>query len=210
MKITCLSDTHNLHGNLTQIPDSDVLVIAGDITEYGRIDEVDSFASHLRAFAQDHKIVIGGNHDHCLAIESLRKEGERLLGIEAHYLRDDVYEIDGVKFYGSPWTPKFGTMSFNKARGDELRACWAAIPDDTNVLITHGPPYGILDRATDGNHHGCEELRKRVDEIRPAAHIFGHIHEGYGEHEEHGTRFVNASFKRCHDGKTNDPIVIDI
>ena len=87
---------------------------------------------------------------------------------------------------------------------------WSLIPTDTEVLITHGPPFGILDETPTGDRAGCEELRKKVEEIHPRAHIFGHIHHFYGTAEKFGIKFVNAS--NCDESyaPVNAPIVFDL
>jgi len=90
--------------------------------------------------------------------------------------------IEGVKFYGSPWQPRFFDWAFNLDRGEEIKKKWDLIPMDTDVLITHGPPYGILDLTHEGEKVGCEELMKAVLRVQPKIHIFGHIHEAYGEY----------------------------
>ena len=95
----------------------------------------------------------------------------------AHYLCDESLTLDGVKFYGSPWQPRFFDWAFNKDRGAPLKAIWDKIPLDTDVLITHGPPHGILDLTFDKIKAGCEELLLAVQRIKPKVHVFGHIHE---------------------------------
>ena len=100
--------------------------------------------------------------------------------------------IDGIKFYGSPNTPEFMSWAFMKQRGKSIAKIWKKIPDDTDVLITHGPPKGILDLCKDG-HVGCQDLLERVYEVQPKFHIFGHIHESRGQHKENGTTFVNVT-----------------
>lgn len=113
------------------------------------------------------------------------------------YLRNSAIDIEGVRFYGSPWQPRFMHWAFNLSRGEDLRRKWDFIPEDTDVLVTHGPPHGRLDlvprdRAGIFENTGCEELLLAVKRIRPKLHVFGHIHEGYGVTRESGTTFVNA------------------
>jgi hypothetical protein len=100
--------------------------------------------------------------------------------------------IEGITFWGSPWQPWFFDWAFNLRRGPAIAANWSLIPDATDVLVTHGPPMGILD-AIGTEHVGCLDLDKRVTQLRPKVHIFGHIHEGSGEQERDGTHYVNAS-----------------
>lgn len=101
--------------------------------------------------------------------------------------------MEGIKFYGSPWQPWYYDWAFNEQRGEKIKAKWDLIPEDTDVLITHGPPMGILDKTLESGHVGCEELVKAVHRIKPKLHIFGHIHEDHGELRLHGTHFVNAA-----------------
>lgn len=209
MRIASISDTHNLHFKLTVIPDADVLIVAGDMTVNGSLNELASFSNYLRVFAHDHKLIVAGNHDRCLENESLRGVAEGILD-HAVYLRDKTHEIDGVRFFGSPWTPEFENTSFNVERGEALRAKWSQIPNDTDVLITHCPPKGILDKTGSGKHVGCADLLERVREVKPSVHVFGHIHESFGETKARGTRFVNASFKGRGDGSTRHAVVIDL
>jgi Icc-related predicted phosphoesterase len=111
----------------------------------------------------------------------------------AHYLQDQSVIIEGLKFYGSPWQPTFHNWAFNKDRGEKIKTEWDKIPSDTDVLITHGPPFGILDKTVDNEKVGCEELLLAVNRIKPKIHIFGHIHENYGEIKLNGTHFINPS-----------------
>jgi len=122
--------------------------------------------------------------------------GKPILERGITYLQDSGCEIEGVKFWGSPWQPWFFDWAFNLERGEQLRRKWALIPDDTDVLITHGPPAGILDLCPDGRRVGCGDLRLRVEQIEPMAHIFGHIHHSAGQVEPlvgRRTRFINAA-----------------
>ena len=114
-----------------------------------------------------------------------------------------------LKFWGSPWQPEFGSWAFNLPRGAKLRAKWKLIPRGTDVLITHSPPRGILD-ATAYHSLGCEELSKRVAIVRPRLHVFGHIHEAYGQVELDGTTFVNAAICDAAYDEIRAPVVIDL
>jgi Icc-related predicted phosphoesterase len=127
----------------------------------------------------------------------------------AIYLQDEPVEIEGLKFYGSPWQPWFLDWAFNLERGESLRKVWARIPEDTDVLVTHGPPHGILDRTTRGEPVGCEDLRARVEELRTPLHLFGHIHEGYGTERRGQTLFVNASSCTVSYRPLQAPVILD-
>lgn len=115
--------------------------------------------------------------------------------------------LEGIKFYGSPWQPWFFDWAFNLQRGAEIRAKWDLIPLDTDVLITHGPAFGILDKTTRGARVGCEELLKVIEQVKPQLHVFGHIHEAYGIYSNDNLSFVNASNCDVQFNLVNPPIV---
>jgi Icc-related predicted phosphoesterase len=188
MKCVVISDTHGMHEQII-VPDGDVLIHAGDILGQGTLFELDEFNDWLGSLPHKHKIVVAGNHDWCF--EDSERASRGLLS-NAIYLRDESVIIDGVHFYGAPWQPHFMNWAFNLNRGDELRQKWQLIPNDTDVLITHGPAAGILDQVADGKHVGCEELAKTIINIKPKFHVFGHIHEGYGIVESEYTTSINA------------------
>lgn len=205
MRVVVVSDTHGRHGKLPPLPGGDVLIHAGDFTARGAAEEVAPFARWLASLEQyKHKLVCAGNHELCLdasysgsGLAALRCERElksgaaRAAGVT--YLKNAGITIDGVSFWASPMTPRFGPWAFAHEDAAQARAEWARIPEGTDVLITHGPPRGILDLCWNGARAGCEELRKRVDALRPAAMVFGHIHEAAGVHTQDDTLFVNAS-----------------
>jgi predicted phosphohydrolase len=209
MRLVFISDTHTHRG--LALPAGDVLVHAGDSTSTGTLPEVAAFLEWFSAQPHPHKIFIAGNHDWLFA----REKGLAGMLIAEHpgirYLQDAGCEIDGVRFWGSPWQPAFCDWAFNlPRRGDALREAWGRIPPGTDVLITHGPPHGILDRVRGGEPLGCEELRARVEVVKPRIHAFGHIHDAYGVALA-GTRvFVNAS--TCDEAyrPVNRPIVVDV
>lgn len=106
--------------------------------------------------------------------------------------------------------PEFGGWAFNRKRGEDIRQHWDKIPVYTDVLITHGPPYGILDECFDGAHVGCRDLLKRLDKINPKLHVYGHIHEAYGSKIVEGTTFVNASMICEGEAVLNAPFYADL
>ena len=212
MKIVCLSDTHNSNSQI-EVPDGDLLIHAGDATITGTIDEIVLFNEWFAGLPHKYKIFVAGNHD--WLFENNPIPARKILSDKIIYLRDSFVEIEGLKIYGSPWQPRFFDWAFNLTRGAELAEKWKLIPDDTDILITHGPPFGILDevpRRYFVENTGCEELRKRVEELRLnklKLHVFGHIHCGYGRAEKFGVKFINAS--NCDESyaPTNAPIVVD-
>ncbi len=206
MKIVAISDTHALHRHLS-IPDGDVLVHAGDITRKGDLPELADFNEWLGSLPHQDKIVIAGNHDLCFEQEP---EIARDTLSNCIYLQDEEIIISGIKFYGSPWQPWFHNWAFNLQKGEQLRQKWDLIPADTQILITHAPPYQIGDRLKQGNCVGCEELLDAVKRIKPQIHIFGHIHEGYGKIETHETQFINACSCNYLYQAVNQPLVTSL
>lgn len=221
MKVVAISDTHCLHDRLT-LPEGDVLVHAGDFCNYGDIPEVARFHLFLSRVSPNYKevIVIAGNHDRIFESQSSLAESLLRQNLDnVHYLRDSSVTIDGIKFYGSPWQPAFNNWAFNLERGEEIASKWALIPEDTDVLITHGPPYGILDDVAfpnDGKPNlGCVDLVEAVKRISPTFHVFGHIHIDLNFHstqveERDGTTFINASI--CNDNylPKNPPVIFKV
>ncbi len=191
MRLVILSDTHGYHDAI-DVPDGDVLIHAGDLTKRGEPHEIEAIDRWLARLPHRHKIVIAGNHDFLFQDEP---STARSLIKHARYLEDEASEIEGVRFYGSPWTPEFFDWAFMLPRGEPLRRKWEKIPEGVDVLITHGPPHGILDMTVRGEAAGCEALAERVAELGPRLHVFGHIHEGYGTQDapDGRTRFMNAS-----------------
>ncbi len=213
MKIVCLSDTHNCNAQI-EVPDGDILIHAGDATVTGSIPEIEAFNDWFANLPHKYKVLIAGNHDWLFETNNLY--ARKLLSDKIIYLQDSFTEIEGLKIYGSPWQPRFFDWAFNLMRGAELAEKWKLIPDDTDILITHGPPSGILDevpRKFFVENTGCEELIKKVEELAKKnlkLHIFGHIHCGYGRSEKFGVKFVNAS--NCDESyePTQPPIIIDL
>lgn len=208
MKLVAISDTHSLHDDVI-VPAGDVLVHAGDLTRSGTLEEFRNFRRWLDDLPHEHKIVIPGNHDFCLENPDRR---ERILNeySGARLLVDEAMDVNGKLFWGAPWQPKFFDWAFNRERGPALREKWDLIPGDVDVLVTHGPPKGIGDRVSQGDRVGCAELRKRLKQVRPDLHVFGHIHEGYGEYELDGIRLVNASVCDVRGTPRNGPLVLEL
>ena len=231
MKIIALSDTHGLHKNAI-VPDGDILIHAGDFCNWGVKDEVKSFNKWLGTLPHKHKIVIAGNHDICLdpncrdpRTGNHKYDGHQLI-TNAHYLENESIEIEGIKFWGSPFTPMFMDWAF-MMNDPSLEGVWAKIPEDTEVLITHGPAYGILDevfRASreTGDCVGSTSLLKRIQKLKNLKyHLFGHIHGSYGTKKSNLDEIseknptgecihINASICTEAYEPVNAPIVIEI
>lgn len=208
MRIVCISDTHGIHDRMEhQIPEGDILLHAGDLTLRGNLEDLASVNEFFESLPHPHKIFIPGNHDWCFEREE--KEARNLV-TSATCLIDERVEIDGVKIWGSPWQPEFFAWAFNLPRGRKLKEAWDKIPDDSDIVITHGPPRGILDLCSDGAREGCDDLRDRIAQIQPKLHLFGHIHESYGLEIHDETTYINASICNLGYRPINAPVVFEI
>jgi len=206
MKIVCLSDTHGFHRKV-RVPPGDLLIHAGDFTWLSKSQpEILDFNAWLGELPHRCKIVIPGNHEFAF------EETPRLSRVisNALFLVDEVVEVCGFRVWGSPLTTLYGGAFGRSAAADRARI-YSGIPQGTDILVTHGPPFGVLDRprGTDRNE-GCRELLAAVRRIQPRLHIFGHIHGGYGTHSENGTVFVNAALCGESECIEYQPIVIDL
>jgi Icc-related predicted phosphoesterase len=206
MKVTVTSDTHGLE-KLCYVPKGHIFIHAGDFTINGSVQEVVEFNNWLGTLKYEHKIVSAGNHD--FYFERKPEEARGVL-TNAIYLLDESVEIDGIKIYGSPWQPWFNDWAFNLQRGKPLQEKWESIPEDTDILITHGPPFGRGDKTFAGEDVGCEDLLARIKVVQPKLHLFGHIHEGQGITHEGPTMCVNASFVDAQFYFACDPFEVEI
>ncbi|KAK8071434.1 Metallo-dependent phosphatase-like protein [Apiospora hydei] len=205
VSVVCISDTHN---NQIPIPDADILIHAGDLTQSGSLAELQAAVAWLREQPHRYKIVIAGNHDILLDPDCdynhptklapndldgralrrrLRDQGRLQIDWgDVQYIRDrsTCISMKGrhgwrrLQVYGSPWSPRNGNWAFQYARADGKGAWNREVPDGTDILVTHGPPRGHLDL---NGRLGCEGLLREVWRVRPALHVFGHVHEGYGQ-----------------------------
>ena len=204
MQLTLISDTHGLHNQL-KLKGGDILIHAGDVTARGTEEEVVLFLKWFEAQPYNYKIFIAGNHDWFFERESAEYI-ETLFPNDVIYLNDSGVCIDGFNIWGSPIQPTFFNWAFNRERGLEIDSHWQLIPKNTDILITHGPPFGILDKTTRGEAVGCEMLLQKNNLIKPKLHVFGHIHEGYGLLEKGNTIFINASVLDVNYQSVNKPI----
>lgn len=205
LRIVAISDTHGYHKNLV-IPDGDVLIHAGDWSHgRGSVRDTADLNAWLGTLPHAYKLITAGNHD--MHVQSC-PEIAKAMFTNAKLLIDESAVVDGRLFYFSPWTPTFYNWGYMADRGARIRAKWARIPVNTDILVTHGPPHGIRDQCPQSV--GCEELRESVFEIRPKLHIFGHIHEGAGVSHVAGITFANASICTGAYAPVNPPLVFDI
>lgn len=203
MKITFISDTHNKHKQITShLPGGDLIIHAGDATSMGYKHEIQQFLKWLNGLDNyTHKIFIAGNHD--FGFQDNPTECKELLDFynKVTYLQDGMGLIGeddktAVKVWGSPWQPEFHNWAFNLPKmGEQLKEKWNNIPNDIDILVTHGPAWGHLDtvKTIPNNNLGCELLNERIGIITPKIHVCGHIHTGYGYKFNGHTHFINAS-----------------
>ena len=215
MRIVCISDTHERHAQV-EVPPGDILIHGGDFTMVGRLERVKQFSDWLESVREDggfrHVIVIAGNHDLCFDPRNFSYiPGVSTLLGNATYLDDSGCQPEGLKIWGSPISPQFLEWAFMRQPGEDIRRHWNMIPEDTDVLITHTPPLGILDQPTPQSPGvGCADLLEKVKEVRPKLHVFGHIHGGYGIKKIDGTVYVNASLLDEAYKVANEPVVVEL
>ena len=209
MIIDCISD---LHGYNPELEGGDLLIIAGDLTARDTVNEFIQFRTWVSQQQYRKIVIIGGNHDNCLQDKSFEWPRDPAWKKDHSYLEDSGIEFEGLKIWGSPWTARFWNqnpecMAF-AVHADVLKHQWDLIPEDTDILVTHSPPHGILD-DTYHKRTGCADLRDVINKIEPKLHVFGHIHECGGQMEEfNGIKCVNASVVDQHYNHVNKPIRI--
>jgi Icc-related predicted phosphoesterase len=225
MKITFISDTHTKHRDMeADLPGGDLLIHAGDFMNAGyhkgEAEEFFKWFDGIKGY--ETKVFIAGNHDRIMQMQP-EWATDTLNGYKTiEYLRDEEcvlyfdgpngdFPEDNVRIYGSPWQPEFFDWAFNLPRnGWELEQRWKDIPDNTDILITHGPPYGYLDVPGGKKFQvGCELLRERIDALQPKIHVFGHIHGGAGYYFNGHTHFINASVLDERYTYTNLPLTFE-
>lgn len=209
MKICAISDIHNRHNKVTIEP-CDILIVAGDYTGQGLTSEVKNFHKWLNNQPARHKLVVQGNHE--LYVQSAFANAKMTAQEECPdviFVEHELVEIEGLKIFCSAWTPFFHNWAYNAERTLE-DACrnqipfigdkWKDIPMDTDILVTHGPPAGILDQCyyadgvTPRERVGCYSLLEKLVQIPTLKHhFFGHIHSSHGEQEFKGIKFYNVS-----------------
>jgi len=206
-----ISDTHNQHDQI-DLDCGDVLIHAGDATSRGTSREIGDFLKWYSEQDFAYKILIAGNHDwgfeknSDIYVDMCKKYGIVYLNDSGYTVKDFDTGKD-IKIWGSPVQPTFCDWAFNRdieptkkySKHKIIKPHWDLIPNDTDILITHGPPKGVRDSVSDffnknGVNVGCPHLRNAVfDRVKPKLHIFGHIHEEHGVSRLNGILFVNAS-----------------
>lgn len=200
--ICALSDTHGKHRQLT-LPPHDILIHAGDSTNVGEPHELKDFAMWLDEQESSHIVCTFGNHELWA-----QKNLEEARSIMTKYcpainlLIHETVDIEGIKIFASPATPFFHSWAWNYARHDSevemrniehIQTIWDKIKIDTDIIVTHGPAYRVLDQNKEGEHCGDYNLMSTIIDLQPSIHICGHIHEGFGHENHDGIDFYNVS-----------------
>lgn len=209
MIIDCISD---LHSHYPELEGGDLLIVAGDLTAHNTKKEYDDFLNWQQYVKYKKTIVIAGNHD--ILLQHPDETGFTLWKGWAPYLCDSGTEFEGLKIWGSPWIKSFPDMNpkykaFTVDTEEELAEKWKLIPDDTDILVTHGPPYGILDKISKRECVGSKTLQMELfARLKPKLFVCGHVHEGYGQEPSGGflKKAVNASIVNEHYRPVNKPI----
>ena len=209
MKVVFMSDTHNYA--LDDVPEGDVVIHCGDMTERGSIKEVTLFAEWFGKLPQPHRLCIAGNHD--FLFEQNPTVARLILkdhGIT--YLEDDYLELEGLKIYGTPQQPYYHNWAFNREEED-LMQIYENIPDGLDILITHCPPRGILDEVAQDfklRYIGSYDLLQKVSRAKPKFHCFGHCHASYGAKSVIDTFYINASICNERQLPVNKPWTFEV
>ena len=213
IKIVCISDTHLQVTDSFYLPEADILIHTGDFCSSGKLEDFIKYCSWLEKFKYKYSKIlqIAGNHDwiaekneSLLRDEFFSRFGEKLV-----YLKDEAFRFKGINFYGTPMQPIFQNWAFNRSE-KELENYFSKIPESTDILLTHCPPYEILDKVFyRGINVGSISLLNKVKEVKPKVHIFGHIHECYGSVKREGTLFINASICDLEYQANNKPIMLE-
>jgi len=206
-KILIASDLHSEeYPYLHQLPECDIYIDAGDFTNKGNRKQFEQYNDFLYEIPAKHKICSPGNHDF---MAEVHREATQLLMPNGDLCIHESRQIDELSIFCSPYQPWFYGWAFNLHRGPEIAAKWEDIPYNLDILVTHGPPFGIRDWVG-RSHVGCEDLMRNVKLKKPRVHIFGHIHHGYGVTERDGTIFINAALVNNVNEIDNSMILLDI
>jgi len=229
MKCAHYSDTHGCHYNLkypTVEQGFDVMFHSGDMSPAGTYNQAMDFISHCNELVEcgifKHVVFTVGNHDKTFTDEENVEDFRRTCNSNVHLLLNESIEIDGFTIWGSPMTPKFSRWHFMYRRGEEASEIWSKMPDKLDILVTHGPPRRILDAVPEekfthsgtvrkiNRYTGCVELMERVGIVKPAVHMFGHIHEENGHVIKGQTTFFNSSIMNQNYKPVNKPQAFEI
>lgn len=197
MHILHLSDTHGQHHKLSKLPNADIIIHSGDVSFAGSEDEVEDFIQWFCELPHKYKVFIAGNHDNYLYEHSI---GE--LPKNCFYLCNSQVEIEGITLYGLP-------LFLEEVMSGHYDENIQKIPSNIAVLITHQPPYSILDRSA-GVHYGSAQLLEKVMEIKPKYHLFGHVHDAYGVYQKGKTTFINSGLLNTNYDLVYEPQLVEL
>jgi len=210
MKVVAIGDTHGKHDDL-DMPDGDLLIHTGDMSDYGDISDIDLFNYWLGTLDYKDIVVIAGNHD---MVFEKQPAAARAALTNAIYLQDTWTDIGGYIVYGTPWTPHFNDWAFNRKRGLELREVYDKIPEQTDILVSHGPAWRLGDWVKNRwgvyEHAGSKEMLRALVRVRPKYHIFGHIHVAYGQYMAGDITCLNVSSINKYHEIANPPVVFEL
>lgn len=208
VRICFISDVHNKYKQVV-LPPADIIVCSGDMTSVGKEHEIRNFNKWYSKLSQyNYKVFIAGNHDRLY--EDSGYFARTLLPKNIIYLEDSGVELMGLKFYGTPVNSMFNNWAFNRTEA-KMAQHWKAIPDDTDILITHNPPYGIMDKGHDYDCIGSPSLYMEVmNRIKPMVSVFGHAHNGHGVKVLDNTVFINAAILNENYEVEFNPVLIEI
>lgn len=209
MKIVHISDVHGKWSKLS-IPECDLLISSGDYSFRGETHMVRDFHAWLNKQKAKHIISVQGNHE--VWVEQNFEEAKAIALAECprvHFIDEGTIEIEGVKIFCSAVTPWFHNWAWNRYRGSEIKQHWDKIEEGTDIVITHGPAYDILDKTARGDLTGCEDLLAKMRSIKTIKlHFFGHIHEAYGSRVVEGITHINSSICNENYNPWNKPQII--
>ncbi|KIK92014.1 hypothetical protein PAXRUDRAFT_148215 [Paxillus rubicundulus Ve08.2h10] len=193
-RFVCISDTHS---RTYPVPSGDVLLHAGDLSSWGTLPQLATTVEWLKSLDHPVKLIVAGNHDvrryhdsdpPRKVIQRARAYVHSQASFGMYYLEHMAIHVTSPsgkvwKLYGSPAAPVYVEGAFQYASRTEAKAIYSRIPDDTDILITHTPPYKTLDKTKKGSHAGCQTLSSRLEHLKHCRlHVFGHIHEAAGAH----------------------------
>lgn len=227
MKVTFLSDTHTRQNSMPQLPVGDILIFSGDAMSSGyKPLELTDFVEWIKDQPYRYKVCVAGNHDrYCekSPINQIQDIFNKYYDNGVRYLHNEMVELNGLKIYGTPYQPYFCGWAFNVPDKKDLYKIYKKIPKNIDILVTHCPPYDILDKShyprpfygkTGEEPLGSEELLKVLDELgefKPRFHSFGHIHGDGGNIVQKGkTTYINASVCDEEYNPVNKIITLDI
>lgn len=218
VKIVAISDVHTKFKDI-KIEDCDILISAGDYSFHGYDDEVRLFHEWLDKQPATHVVSVQGNHEVYVEADFNKAKSIALKACpRVHFIDEGLITLEGINIFGSAITPYFFNWAWNRFRGEDIKVHWDRIPEETDILVTHGPVYNILDEivyrpgmSDQDMHVGCADLLNRVKELKQLKlHICGHIHNSYGQENHYGIKFVNASICDEKYQPVNRPIIIEI